>query len=345
MSKNCEGKTTSGDYLLEGNVVIGGSLTVEESITTQQLNVVTEHVTNLDATNAVIDTSNTTTANIGTSNTNLAGINTSNTVTANINTANVNTATIASQTGNNATIYHVSTTDLNVTASSFLFNSMTFNYASGSWQPILCYIFDDAHIGGSTIDFVNVPGAPPTNINGTVVNFENGYYERMGNQVTVHFSCSYTTNNFGYGPGANYGFPAIRNLPFPFVALGGIYDYQEVEELGNCSWPNGIAGAVPALYTPTYPYPYTGKLYTSGATVSLDLWLDALLVPIDANKGTHTCDGVTIPIFSNIEFYEANLGAPPYSLSNEVFGLVSNFNMLEYSSYVCSFEGRFTYNA
>jgi hypothetical protein len=348
MSKNCDGKTTSGDNFLEGTVVIGGDLIVEDTLTTNQLIATTEHVTNLDATNAVINTatinnSSTTNATITTSNTTTANITTANVVTETVNTVNASVVNATSANLNNANISHGNASLTNLTAtnvtinnSSIIFDSLSFYYISGSFQPILTYLLPDGTAGGNVVDFTSVAGSSST------VNYENGYFERMGSQVTVHFSVSYNAINSGYAA-TGYGFPAIRNLPYTFSALGGILDYQEVETLGTCSWPNGFAGSVPALYVPTYPYPYEGKLYEANYVIPLDFWV-YIGAPVALYKGPHTCDGTTIPLYGQATYYDAVVGVPPYSEIVAIPALLTNFNMLATATYVVSFEGRFTYN-
>ena len=329
-------KTTSGDTYLEGPVYIAGDLIVEDNITADSINARTITSVNSIATNTVATNSTITNATIGTeavSNSTItnATIGTAGITNAHVGALSASVANIASE-----TVTTLDATNVNIHNSSITFDSLAFYYINGTWQPIMTYLYPDTHLP-NTIDFVNLPGTTNT------VNYENGYFERIGSQVTVHFSCSYTSGNSGYGPAADYGFPAIRNLPFTFGTLGGVLDYQEVEELGTCSWPNGFAGASPTLYTPVYPYPYQGKLYEANATCPLDLWL-YLGLPVAVYKGPHTFDGQTIAIYADVEFYEAAAAVPPYALSSNVSGLLTNFNMLLTSSYVCSFEGRFTYN-
>ncbi|HEY5137857.1 MAG TPA: hypothetical protein VIJ25_00855, partial [Methylococcales bacterium] len=170
-------KTTSGDTFLEGTIVIGGNLTVEATLTANQLNVTTMNILNLSATNLVATTGTINHAIVQTADITTSNENVSNIATANIGNANIQVAGIITSNTSTANIGTGNVSNLNVSNSQFTFNSLPFYYGSGSWTPILTYLLSDAN--GNHNDFVNYHGSYAV--------YQHGWYERMGGEVTIYW--------------------------------------------------------------------------------------------------------------------------------------------------------------
>lgn len=208
-------------------------------------------------------------------------------------------------------------------------NGPLFTYSSGTWIPTL------TRLNG---------GSPPSisTWNNIGYQVQDGYYVKSGNLVTIWYNIQCLLSGAGNDLPSGASFPCIGNLPFICKNSSTSIQMEVSNTCTNSSWPNGIAGGsfVPAVSSPTYPYPYTSILFEYNTPVSLNIFNVATI-----NEGTWISTGFDAPLYTNTEVYGVDVGIPPYILLAKSYTQVSNFNILgSVPTYTdIAFSGSFSY--
>jgi hypothetical protein len=207
-------------------------------------------------------------------------------------------------------------------------NTLPFVYERGTFTPLMDTLQTDV-----TNTFVTKePWDTPT------VNYSEGYYSRIGDQVSISITTSVDIGGFQNDFVYRRRYPTISNLPFRAGIPGNLMPGQP--PVFTCiakqvSMPNGRIAGVPGIIPVNcYDDPYEAVLYPNNYSYAPE--------PPGALPAA-TLDGKTI-IFEVVgKQYGVAAGVPPY---NEIYSInqtLDNYNITFAGSYTLTFHLSMTY--
>jgi hypothetical protein len=206
------------------------------------------------------------------------------------------------------------------------------SYSHGTWHPELCFVTSAGNAEG-WLDY------PAYSINQDPVDgwLQNGYYIKLGRQVTVWFELTANVPD-NYRETEGLKCPAITGLPFIFNNTDTTMNLSAKAPCSKGEWPNGFAGGVPIVGVPVFPKPYDIIAFEQGYRVDLDL-----PEVLGVNDGWWIADGYTAIIHGQTQIYTGALTIPPVAKVFQTYSQVWNNHIQLGSNYNVAFTGTFTY--
>lgn len=183
--------------------------------------------------------------------------------------------------------------------------SWTAGFSSGTWTPAFKYI-------DATGNIVN----PNATLSATLYN---GYYTKFGRNVTVFYDVLLNSTNGDQGL-VQTRYPVITGLPFQCNVGTGGSRVASKQSTNTCSYPNGWAGALPAVGVSVHGTDRANAVI-NGAGESIPMYTLNIVV---VSTTSWISDGFTIQLYCPSEYFIPAIAVPPYALGYSLEAPLSN---------------------
>jgi len=222
-----------------------------------------------------------------------------------------------------------STFNTSLTTPLINFGSFPFTYSRGVWTPVMRTLRGiGLAVDLEVIDWAAVEGPVEILTN-------NGYYTKIGSQVTVFYEV--VTRFWGNGNDSfAYRTPIIQGLPFKCSTSGTPIKVRMAGVMDDAGFPNGYILGLPVPFLVTMDGGYTATVLEEGYV------FETKAPPFYVNNKTWTADGYTMTINCAQSQYIVTLSGVTVLWSG-LEGNLYNANVLLGSQYTARFVGSVTY--